>query len=378
MQALLAGFCGLAAVASLSLAPAAPASPIAAADGLAARAAPSGQAARAARSAAPGVTPDPLSARQWALRGDGPMGIASAWRQTTGGDVTVAILDSGADLTHPDIAPNLWTDPQAAPGVHGYNVLADDGDVGDDNGHGTHVAGIIGALGGNHIGGTGVAWHVRLMIVKVLDAQGQGTTDGIANGIYYAVDHAARIINLSLTGPSPAADLEDAIRYAQDHGVLIVAAAGNSDTDLTWAPAYPASFPEDNVIGVASTTPTGGLSPSSDFGLGADVAAPGDGILSTAAGGGYEWRTGTSMAAAQVSGALALLAAARPDLSGPQLRDALYAGARHTALPVQAGRIDVGASLRMLIPSADWKAAPAAAAPRRRARAPGRRAPALT
>jgi subtilisin family serine protease len=371
----LAGLCVLATVASPSIAraaPPSPASPIGAADGVSARAASGGHAARAARSAAAAATPDPLSARQWALRGDGPMGVASAWRQTTGGGVTVAILDSGADLTHPDIAPNLWSDPQAGPGVHGYNVLTGDGDVGDDNGHGTHVAGIVGALGGNHIGGTGVAWHVRLMIVKVLDAQGQGTTGGIAEGIAYAVDHGARIINLSLTGPNPAADLEDAIRYAQDHGVLVVAAVGNGGADLTSTPEYPASLPEDNVIGVASTTPPGGLSLSSDFGPGADVAAPGDNILSTAAGGGYEWRTGTSMAAAQVSGALALLAAARPDLSGPQLRDALYAGVRHTGLPLQAGRIDIGASLRTLIPPADWKAARTAPAPRRRARAPRR------
>jgi subtilisin family serine protease len=274
----------------------------------------------------------------------------------------VAVLDSGADLTHPDLAANLWTNPRAQAGepvadLHGYNFVAGNGDVGDDNGHGTHVAGIIGALGGNRLGGTGVAWRVRLMIVKVLDDQGKGQASTVASGIRYAVDNGARIINLSLAGPDPSQELEDAIGYAQAKGVLVVAAAGNGGTDLATAPTYPASFPEDNVIGVAATTAAGGLSRNSDFGTGAKLAAPGEAILSTASDGGYEWRSGTSMAAAEVSGALALLAAAQPDLNGAQLRDALYAGVRHTGLLVETGAVDVGASLRTIIPAAAWKKA---------------------
>jgi subtilisin family serine protease len=326
--------------------------------------------ARAAQAAAI----DPRSVDQWALDGDAPMGIESAWRQTTGTGVTVAIVDSGADLSHPDLVPNLWTNTGEIPGngidddgngyvddVHGYDFVDDDGTPQDANGHGTHVAGIVGARGGNGIGVAGVAWNVKLMIVRVLDANAQGTTTSVAEGVRYAVDNGARIVNLSLAGPSSTPDLEAAIQYAQAHGVLVVVAAGNDGQDLASAPTYPAAYPEANVIGVAATTRDGGLSTVSDYGPGADVAAPGEEILSTALGGGYEWRTGTSMAAPQVTGALALLASARPDLDGPGLESALLGGLRHGSLPVEDGALDVGAALHSVIPATAWKSAPAAA-----------------
>jgi subtilisin family serine protease len=326
--------------------------------------------ARAAQAAAT----DPRSSEQWALQGDAPMGIDTAWRQTTGTDVTVAIIDSGIDLGHPDLAPNLWTNPGEVPGngvdddgngyvddVHGYDFVDNDGTPQDANGHGTHVAGIVGARGGNGIGGAGVAWQARLMAIRVLDDQARGTTAAVAAGIRYAVDNGARIVNLSLAGPTSTPDLEDAVRYAQAHGVLIVAAAGNDGADLATAPTYPAAYGEDNVLGIAATTREGGLSSVSDYGPGADVAAPGEQILSTALGGGYEWRTGTSMAAPQVAGALVLLAAARPDLDGNGLRDALLGGVRHTGLPVSAGALDVGAALRGVIAPGAWKSAPSEA-----------------
>jgi subtilisin family serine protease len=167
---------------------------------------------------------------------------------------------------------------------------------------------------------------------------------------------------LSLAGPSSTPDLEAAVQYAQAHGVLIVAAAGNDGANLASAPTYPASYPEDNVIGVAATSQAGGLSSVSDYGPGADVAAPGEEILSTAMGGGYEWRTGTSMAAPQVTGALALLASVRPDLDGNGLENALFAGLRHGSLPVQDGSLDVGAALHSVIPATAWKSAPVAPA----------------
>jgi subtilisin family serine protease len=324
--------------------------------------------------AAQAAATDPRSAEQWALQGDAPMGIDSAWRQTTGADVTVAIIDSGIDLGHPDLAPNLWTNPGEIPGngidddgngyvddVHGFDFVDGDGTPQDLNGHGTHVAGIVGARGGNGIGGAGVAWRARLMAVRVLDDQARGTTTAVAGGIRYAVDNGARIVNLSLAGPSSTPDLEDAVRYAQARGVLIVVAAGNDGADLTTAPTYPATYGEDNVLGVAATTRDGGLSSVSDYGPGADLAAPGEEILSTALGGGYEWRTGTSMAAPEVAGALVLLAAARPDLDGNGLRDALLAGVRHTGLPVSGGALDVGAALHAVIGAGAWKSAPAEA-----------------
>ena len=301
--------------------------------------------------------------RRWA--------IDTAWRQTTGADVTVAIIDSGIDLGHPDLAPNLWTNPGEIPGngvdddgngyvddVHGYDFVDNDGTPQDANGHGTHVAGIVGARGGNGIGGAGVAWQARLMAIRVLDGQARGTTAAVAAGIRYAVDNGARIVNLSLAGPTSTPDLEDAVRYARARGVLIVVAVGNDGADLASAPTYPAAYGEDNVLGIAATTRDGGLSSVSDYGPGADVAAPGEQILSTALGGGYEWRTGTSMAAPEVAGALVLLAAARPDLDGNGLRDALLAGVRHTGLPVSAGALDVGAALRGVIAPDAWKSAP--------------------
>jgi subtilisin family serine protease len=323
--------------------------------------------ARAAQASAT----DPRVAEQWALQGDAPMGIDSAWRQTTGADVTVAIIDSGVDLGHPDLAPNLWTNPGEVGGngvdddgngyvddVHGYDFVDNDGAPQDTNGHGTHVAGIVGARGGNGIGGAGVAWQARLMTIRVLDGQARGTTAAFAAGLRYAVDNGARIINLSLAGPTSTPDLEAAVHYARARGVLIVVAVGNDGADLATSPTYPAAYGDDNILGIAATTRDGGISSVSDYGPGADVTAPGEQILATALGGGYEWRTGTSMAAPEVAGALVLLAAVRPDLDGNGLRDALLAGVRHIGLPVAAGALDVGAALHGVIDPGAWNEAP--------------------
>jgi len=371
-------------LATLAFAPVAGASVVRAPDGL--KATPARAAARPASHralpahgaamahAAQAAATDPRAAEQWPLDGDAPMGVESAWRQTTGAAVTVAIVDSGIDLGHPDLAPNLWTNPGEIPGngvdddgngyvddVHGYDFVENDGTPQDANGHGTHVAGIVGARGGNGVGGAGVAWNVRLMAVRVLDAGARGTTTDVARGIRYAVDNGARIVNLSLAGPASTPDLEAAVQYAQARGVLIVVAAGNDGADLAAAPTFPAAYGEPNVIGVAATTRAGGLSSVSDYGPGADVAAPGEEILSTALGGGYEWRTGTSMAAPEVSGALVLLAAARPDLDGTGLENALVAGVRHTGLPVATGALDIGAALRTVIAPSAWVDAPSEA-----------------
>ncbi|MEA2256586.1 MAG: hypothetical protein QOG35_2631 [Solirubrobacteraceae bacterium] len=313
--------------------------------------------------------PDPGLDQQWALRGDGPMGAAGAWAQTTGGDVTVAVIDTGVDLSHPDLAPNLWTNPGEIPGngidddgdgivddVHGANLVAGTGDPSDDNGHGTHVAGIIAARGGNGIGVAGVAWRAQIMAIKVLDAQASGDMRTVAAGVRYAVAHGARIVNLSLTGPSPGPDLAAAISDAAAAGVIVVAAAGNDHADDDATPTYPAGLDAPNLVSVTSSDRAGGLGPEANYGRGTvDLAAPGVGILSTAAGGGYELRSGTSMAAAQVSGALALLASAAPGLGWQSLRDALMGSARPSALPVLAGRLDVAAALARVVPAGRWR-----------------------
>ena len=171
-------------LAALAFAPIAGASSMRAPDGL--KATPDrGAAARVLRKgsvkahAAQAPATDPRTTEQWALQGDAPMGVDSAWRQTTGADVTVAIIDSGVDLGHPDLAPNLWTNPGEIPGngvdddsngyvddVHGFDFVEGDGTPQDANGHGTHVAGIVGARGGNGVGGAGVAWQARLMTIR--------------------------------------------------------------------------------------------------------------------------------------------------------------------------------------------------------------------
>src|SRR3954469_18398073 len=199
------------AVAPVSGASAAQSKAVRAPDGLRGRADVAPSQARAAQAPAT----DPRTQEQWPLQGDAPMGAASAWRQTTGGDVTVAIVDSGIDLGHPDLIGNLWTNPGEVPGngvdddgngfvddVNGYDFVERDGTPQDGNGHGTHVAGIVGARGGNGIGVAGVSWRVKLMAVRVLDGQARGTTTAVAEGLRYAVDNGARIVNLSLAGPT--------------------------------------------------------------------------------------------------------------------------------------------------------------------------------
>lgn len=313
--------------------------------------------ASAARRGAPS---DRGFAAQWQLATDRPMGVRSAWRITTGGDAVVAVLDTGADLGHPDLAPNLWTNPDEIPGngrdddgngfaddVHGHDFADGDADPSDDHGHGTHVAGVIAARGDNGLGMTGVAWRARLMIVRVLDTDGSGEVGDVARGIRYAVANGARVINLSMAGPDTSPELEAAILEAQAAGAVVVASAGNTGDDLDLLPAYPAASAGGAPVAVASTDATGALAADSSFGARAvDLTAPGESIGSTAAGGGYEIRSGTSQAAAQVSGAVALMLTARPTATGDELRAALIAGARARAL--HAGR----AIRRLLNPGA--------------------------
>src|SRR5262249_38252298 len=150
---------------------------------------------------------DPFFSQQWALAHDSVLGTAEAWQQSTGAGAVVAVLDTGADMTHPDLQGALWTNPGEIPGngidddhdgyvddVHGADIVNHDGDPTDDEGHGTHVAGIIAARAGNGIGGAGLAPDAKLMIVKVLDNHRGGTAAGLAEGIRYALAHGAKII----------------------------------------------------------------------------------------------------------------------------------------------------------------------------------------
>jgi subtilisin family serine protease len=325
---------------------------------------------------------DPDLSQQWALRGDGPMGAASAWARATAGAVTVAVVDTGVDLSHPDLEPNLWTNPNEIAGngidddadgivddVHGADLVNDDGEPRDDNGHGTHVAGIVAARGDNGVGVAGVAWRARIMAVKVLDANAAGDMSAVARGVRYAVAHGARIVNVSLSGPRPGTDIVAALDEARAAGVVVVAAAGNGSADLDAKPAYPAALDAPNLVAVTASNRRGGLAPKASYGRATvDLSAPGTNIASTARGGGYELRSGTSTAAAEVSGALALLAGARPSLAGEALRAALLGAARPTSIPVADGALDIGAAMRRVLARARSRSSARAAHASGRAR----------
>lgn len=216
------------------------------------------------------------------------------WDYTTGSTaIAIAILDTGVDLTHPDLASKI---------VPGYDFANNDNIPQDDNGHGTHVAGIAAAISNNGIGVAGVSWGARIMPIKVLNAAGSGSFANVAAGIVWAADNGAQVINLSLGGSSPSAVLQDAVNYAYGKGVTLVAATGNSGSNFV---LYPARYP--NVIAVAATDSSNTHAAFSNFGPEVDVAAPGVAIHSTTIGNNYGYLSGTSMAAPFVSGLAAIL-----------------------------------------------------------------------
>jgi subtilisin family serine protease len=309
------------------------------------------------------ITPsDPFFGRQWGLRS---ARIPNAWRATVGGDVVVAVLDSGIDLSNPDLAGNLWTNPGEIPGnrvdddgngyvddVHGADTVNADGDPADGLGHGTAVAGVIGARGDNGVGMTGVAWSVRLMPVKVLHDRGWATTGSIVAGLRYALANGARIVNISVNGPESSRELDEAIAQAEAQGALVIASAGNDGANRDRLASFPASVPSTAVISVASTNRAGRLGRRSAYGRDSvDIAAPGDDVLTSELGGRFTRRSGTSFAAAHVTGAAALLAAAHPGTPGGRLRAAIVASARRGGrvdAAIAGGRLDVTAALGRL------------------------------
>jgi subtilisin family serine protease len=212
------------------------------------------------------------------------------------------------------------------------------------------VAGIVAARGGNGVGVAGLAWRARIMAVKVLGADASGDMATVAAGVRYAVAHGARVVNLSLTGPSPGPDLAAAVDAAGRRQRPGRRGRGQRARRRRRGGELPADLDAPNLVAVTSSDQRGGLAPSASFGRSTvDLAAPGEEILSTARGGGYELRSGSSMAAAQVSGAAVLLGSARPDLGWAGMRSALLGSARPTSLPVAAGRLDVAAALRRVL-----------------------------
>ena len=292
-----------------------------------------------------GISLDPLNQFQWYL---GAVNAWAAWdRIPDASSVTVAILDNGCDMTHPDLVDAFWTNTAEANGrsgvdddnngyvddVHGWDFFAEDADPtapnqGDEPSHGTHCAGIVGATVNNGIGVAGIAPGVRLMIVRVGEDR---TIYYPVEGMIYAVENGANVISMSFSGTISSVFERDAVDFAVSHGVVVLAAAGN---DGSTTRNYPAAY--DNVIAVGATDPTGGLAYFSNRGNWVDIAAPGSGILSTAIQ-GYKYLNGTSMATPLTAGIAVLVIAQEPTASPATVRARLGEG----AVPLTVGSSDV-------------------------------------
>ncbi|PGW57460.1 S8 family peptidase [Bacillus thuringiensis] len=242
------------------------------------------------------------------------MQIPKAWDITRGStDIVVAVVDSGVQSTHPDLKGKI---------ISGYDYVRNNTDPSKDElGHGTHIAGTIAAVTDNGIGIAGIAPNVKVLSVRVLDRNGYSYNDVIANGITYAADHGAKVINLSIAMEEPSQVLEDAVNYAWNKGTVLIAGAGNSSTSK---PYYPAAY--SKVISVAATNSNDVKWERSNYGMSVDIAAPGVDIMSTVPTNWdpenpYSTKSGTSMATANVSGVAALLAS--QGLSNIQIRETI-------------------------------------------------------
>ncbi len=308
---------------------------------------------------------------QWNLSNTGQNGgtpgadinAETGWSiQESAGSVVVAVIDSGIRYTHQDLATNIWNNP--SPGTLGYTGDAHginatfpqtepgNGDPNDDFFHGTMVAGIIGAETNNSLGVAGVAWTIQMMALKFISADGFGSGSGEIACIDYAIQHKAAIINGSFgSDQSDAAELY-ALQQAQAAGIIVVAAAGNDSTNADAGYVYPAGYLLDNIVTVAATSDTDTLSTYSNYGPGTvDLAAPGDDIGSTfnASDSSYASASGTSFAAPQVVGALALLRAHFPNDTYRQLINRLLGQVHPLAslsgMVQTGGRLDLGSAL---------------------------------
>jgi len=309
---------------------------------------------------------DQMFAEQWSLTNEGQRGgkaqadisAALAWEKTTGSEkIVVAVLDTGVDYTHRDLFNNIWTRPNGmAPYTdehlgsvddrHGYDAADNDGDPMDDNGHGTHCAGIIGAEGDNSEGIAGVNWKVEIMPLKFLSRGGSGTTKDAIEAINYAMDRKKagvniRIISASWGSTARSRALGDAIKRASEEGILFIAAAGNSRTNNDRIPHFPSSYDLPNVVAVAALNRRDELASFSNYGLkSVHIGAPGAEILSTWPGDHYEEHSGTSMATPVVSGVAALVLSANPKMSMAELRAHLLDSV--DPLPALKGKVSTG------------------------------------
>lgn len=267
------------------------------------------------------------------------MGLEPAWDHIADcSNVVVAVIDSGVNYTHQDLGPNMWNGGAGFPN-HGHDFVDNDDDPMDQFGHGTHVAGILGAVGDNGTGTTGVCQRARIMAVRVLDDTGAGTTATTMQGIGFAVTQGARVINMSLAGSGGFdAALSDAITQAQNGDVVVIVAAGNEarNNDLAGNAIFPCAFTQPNLLCVAALDQNYALAAFSNWGPNSvDLGAPGTNILSTWGGAGsnsssYNTLNGTSMAAPQVAGLATMLRAFNPQYSYADTVSAIRNGGRPT------------------------------------------------
>ncbi|MDD5260331.1 MAG: S8 family serine peptidase [Methylacidiphilales bacterium] len=319
------------------------------------------------------VPNDPNFSGEWGLNNTGQtsgkphadIDATDAWGIINSSpNVVVAVLDTGIDFNHPDLAANIWTNPNPGsdPGyindTHGWNFYADNNNPQDDHFHGTHVSGTIGALGNNGQGVAGVTWHVKIMPLKFLSSNGSGYTSDAVDGINYATYMGAKIISNSWGGGAYSQALKNAIDAANTAGVLFVVAAGNNGANTDLTPSYPSCYASPNILSVAATDANDQLASFSNYGTKTvALAAPGVGVLSTfptvatAAMSSYGLPTsygqisGTSMATPHVSGAAALALAENPSLTVAQLKSLLIQ--RTDQLSQLAGLIQTSGRLNL-------------------------------
>lgn len=333
---------------------------------------------------APTLVPnDPSLSQLWGLSNSGQSGgvadadidAPEAWRVTTGSrSVVIAVIDSGVDVNHPDLAANIWRNPGEIPGngvdddgngfvddVSGWDFVARDNTPEDGNGHGTHVAGTIGAVGNNGRGIVGVNWEVSILPLKFLDDSGSGSTSAAIAAINYATALRTAGVNVvasnnSWGGGGYSSALNTAIARHNDAGIMFIAAAGNEAANNDSIPSYPANYDLPNVISVAALDRSDRLASFSNYGrTSVDLGAPGVSIYSTTPGNGYSTYSGTSMAAPHVAGVVGLLAAANPQATVAEMRAAIL----DTVVPVAAlgsgrtvtgGRLNAAAALERIAP----------------------------
>ena len=290
-----------------------------------------------------GTPNDPLYDRQWALA---KIEAEAAWKVSTGSNITIAVIDSGVDLDHPELEARV---------VEGYDFVNGDTEADDDYGHGTLVAGVAAATTNNDIGIAGLAWNAQIMPVKVLDGQGRGMSSNLTCALYWAADEGADVINISIISFGPSFGMQSAVNYAANEGVLIFSAAGN-----LFEEGNPVTYPaaHNNVIAVAATDKDDAHAWFSSAGAFVDIAAPGVSIYSPFPPTHDEYRSvyGTSLATPYGAGLAALVLSAAPSLSSEEVESVIQQSAvdlGDTGKDVKFGhgRIDASAAISLTISS---------------------------